>query len=74
MDSGVMICSATYGGCGYVGPANKFRSIGGDTVLCPNCNEDHTFQLTEENIDRLTNENNGVDAHILLENAKGVTA
>ncbi len=62
----VLICSTVYGGCGFVGKSNEFGGDG-DFVICPICEEDHAFQIIEDNIQRLTNEDNYVIARELLE-------
>ena len=45
----ILVCSPTIGGCGFIGKANEFRKDG-TWIYCPKCHEDHTFQVTPENI------------------------
>ncbi len=69
----VLICSTTYGGCGFVGRPEDFDGLAGeDLVLCPECGEDNCFQITRENIGNLTNEENYDKAHRML-NGETVT-
>lgn len=51
----ILICSTVYGGCGHVGHPNDWHSLDkeGNHVICNNCGEDHMFQLTEENFERI---------------------
>ena len=64
----ILICSTTYGGCGYVGDGSTFLQSGiEDFVPCSECGEDYAFQLTDENINRLTNEENKKEAKSLLQ-------
>lgn len=62
----VLICSTKYSGCGFVGENHEFLYRGEHIVLCPSCHEDHTFQLTDENIVSLTNEDNQDEAYKML--------
>ena len=62
----VLICSTTYGGCGFIGKNNEFNGDA-DFIICPVCNEDHAFQLVEYNIQKLTNQDNYDAARKLLD-------
>ena len=64
----VLICSTKYGGCGHVGDASEWTNADhtGDWIICPKCLEDHAFQITEENIHSLTNNDNFAKALKLL--------
>lgn len=70
----ILICSTTYGGCGFIG--NGQREFTGDDnfVWCTRCGEDYAFQLTEENVDSLTNDGNRDLAKKLLNCDPSVTA
>lgn len=63
----ILVCSTKYGGCGYIGYAESFIWATDDITICPSCGEDHTFQITRENIDSLTNDNNLKLASALLD-------
>ena len=64
----ILICSAKKGGCGHVADGGEWKDgDSDDEVLCPKCDEDHCFQLTDENFDMLTNESNYVLARELLD-------
>ena len=55
MNTSILICSLVYGGCGHVGKSTEWNSDPyHDSLPCPICLEDHTFQLTNENFDSLT--------------------
>ncbi len=70
----ILICSTKYGGCGFIGHGQcEFRGDG-DYVFCPQCGEDHAFELTNENLDSLTNEKNRELARKLINNDKSVVA
>lgn len=62
----VLICTTKYHGCGFVGKASKFGGDG-DFVICPVCGEDHAFQVIDNNIQELTNEDNYEIARKLLD-------
>lgn len=62
----ILICSTKYGGCGYIGYAESFIWEAADITICPACLEDHTFQITRENIDSLTDKDNHRLANTLL--------
>lgn len=56
----ILICSKVHGGCGFIGHQDEFKSVPDDNVdlvICPECEEDHTSALTEENLGPLTDEN-----------------
>lgn len=69
----VLICSTTYGGCGFIGKGEEFFGRGQGVVVCPVCREDHNFQITEENIVDLTNDDNYEKARQMLSEEKEVT-
>lgn len=62
----VLICSTIYDGCGYVGEGHMFDG-NGDFIICPSCHDDHAFQLTDENFDRLVNDSNRDEAREMLD-------
>lgn len=64
----ILICSTKYGGCGHVGKASEWKNADhtGDWIICPECCEDHAFQVTKENIRSVTDENNFERAMDLL--------
>lgn len=62
----ILICSASYNGCGFIGHSSEFPGGGEDVVLCPSCNKDKTSQLTKENLLRTTYEWNRELAHLIL--------
>lgn len=80
----ILICSTTYGGCGFIGDPSEWRQIGAepqgddpigeDFVVCPSCNEDHCFGLTEENLVSLTSDRNRELAQKLLRNDDSIVA
>lgn len=47
----ILVCSTVYGGCGFIGEG--FRHVGEHHVFCPECNKDHVFQVTTENLNGL---------------------
>jgi uncharacterized protein YbaR (Trm112 family) len=80
----ILICSTTYEGCGFIGDPSEWRQIGAkpqgddelgeDIVICPQCREDHCFQLTAENLASLTNNKNRELAEKLLRKDESVIA
>ena len=70
----ILICSTTYGGCGFIGSGQYDFDSDGDTVICHSCGEDHAFQVTEENMVSLTNEHNRELARLLITNDKSVVS
>lgn len=62
----ILICSTTYGGCGFIGNGQLEFKGDADYVECPQCGEDHAFQLTRENYRDLTHKNNRDLAWLLL--------
>lgn len=64
----ILVCSFVSNGCGYVGKSSEWDSPygTGDIVICPKCMEDHAFQVTMENISRVTDESNYTVARSLL--------
>ena len=63
----VLICPTTYRGCGNVGKGEEWKTMhGGDIVICPVCFEDHARQLTNENFERLVDDNDRAQAEALL--------
>lgn len=62
----VLICSTKYDGCGYIGEGRAF-GMKWDRVICPQCHQDHAFQLTDENFERLVDESNRDKARKMLD-------
>ena len=65
----VLICSTRYSGCGYVGHGHEWKSeeYHEDFIMCPICNDDHAFQLSDDNFNSLTNPSNKDKARVLLD-------
>jgi len=70
MATSILICCPKYGGCGHFGKSTQWDSESDydhDALYCPDCLEDHAFQLTDENFNSLIE---GIDeAKILLARA-----
>jgi hypothetical protein len=55
MSASILICAPKYGGCGCVEESTQWRShCDGNVLECPDCGEDHGFQLTNDNFNDLT--------------------
>lgn len=75
----ILICSIKHGGCGFIGQGSDWKSlpeVPGDDDMddlgCPQCGEDHAFEITEENLERLTYDRNRELARKLLNNDPSV--
>ncbi|NTV44509.1 MAG: hypothetical protein HGA67_02310 [Candidatus Yonathbacteria bacterium] len=49
----ILICSPISGGCGFIGHPDEFNRNEG-FVFCPQCLEDHAIQVTEGNLEAVT--------------------